>query len=368
MTAKIYYAEIGEYMSRREKLDRLNELGDIDGVEWQEIIPNQHGDWINQRGDEFSELKPIEEIFKIRSNGLESSRDAWAWNFSRDKLMKNIKVLLENFKIEFDDKFIVESSYRPFNREFVYYDPRIMHRISNMKKFFPNGNESNLSISIPGTSSSKPFMPFIANRMVDYHFQVNGRSFPRYYFDGNEMIDAIDSDDLFYYIYGFLHLPEYRERFANDLKKSLPRIKIITGSDFIKISQTGKQLADLHLNYETQSPPDVKIHGIESGDFRVRKIKLDKKDPTRIRFNDSIWIENVPIEVNDYKVNGRSPVEWIIERYQIKVDKDSGIVNDPNDWCIEHGNPRYILDLLLSAMTVSLETQRLISELPTIEF
>ena len=369
MTAKIYYAEIGEYMSRREKLDRLNELGDIDGVEWQEIIPNEHGDWIDQRGDEFSTMKPIEDLFKIHSNGLKTSRDAWAWNFSREKVIENMKPIVSMMQLEFDENKIIDGQYRPFNREWIYFAKKVNGRVYQMPNLFPNRDAKNFLICVPGLGTSKPFMPFITNRIPDLGILSASQCFPRYYFDGNEMIDAIDGDDLFYYIYGFLHLPEYREKFAADLKKSLPRIKVVEGSDFIKISQIGKQLADLHLNYETQSPPDmVKIHGIESGDFRVRKIKLDKKDPTRIRFNDSIWIENIPIEVNEYRVNGRSPVEWIIERYQIKVDKDSGIVNDPNDWCNEHGNPRYILDLLLSVMTVSLETQRLISELPRIEF
>ena len=397
MTAKIYYAEIGEGMSRIEKLNRLNELGDIDGVDWQEIIPNEHGDWINQRGDEFFELKPIEDFFKIRSSGIGTSRDAWVWNFSRGKLIENMRRTidfynsqlgkenldrdpkkiswsdtlenrcLKNIRIEYDESKIFEGLYRPFCREWIYFDKNVNEVLSQMPKLFPNGNDKNILISLPGATSKKDFMPFITNRISDLNsLDAGTRCFPRYYFDGNQMIDAIDSDDLFYYIYGFLHLPEYRERFANDLKKSLPRIKIIEGSDFEKISRIGRALADLHLNYETQSPPDeIILRGIESGNFRVKKIRFDKKNPTRIIFNESIWIENVPLEVNDYRVNGRSPVEWIIERYQIKVDKASGIVNDPNDWS---SNPRYILDLLLSAMAVSLETQRLISELPRVEF
>ena len=176
MTAKIYY--------RREKLDRLNELGDIDGVEWQEIIPNEHGDWIDQRGDEFSTMKPIEDLFKIHSNGLKTSRDAWAWNFSREKVIENMKPIVSMMQLEFDENKIIDGQYRPFNREWIYFAKKVNGRVYQMPNLFPNRDAKNFLICVPGLGTSKPFMPFITNRIPDLGILSASQCFPRYYFDG----------------------------------------------------------------------------------------------------------------------------------------------------------------------------------------
>ena len=137
--------------------------------------------------------------------------------------------------------------------------------------------------------------------------------------------------------------------------------------DFYK---AGKELADLHLNYETQPFPEgVTVEGTDSGNFHVQKLKFKtKEDKSTIIYNDQIRINNIPLQAYNYSVNGRSPIEWLIDRYQIKVDKASGIENDPNKWGEEHGNPRYILDLLLSLVTVSLKTAEIVKGLPVVEF
>ncbi|MBR1421447.1 MAG: DEAD/DEAH box helicase, partial [Selenomonadaceae bacterium] len=253
-SAKIFYWEVADYKSREQKFEILKNLTErvkiegIDVIDFRKIIPNEHGDWINQRGNEFFELKSIEDFFKARSNGIATNRDAWVWNFSRKKLIENVKRSIDfynsqlgfedrnespdkiswsetldkkrirKFEIKFNEKKIIEGSYRPFCRELIY-SADIVDRPSSMELVL---HGENLLICLPPANSSKDFMPFITNRIPDLHFNVDTKCFPRYYFDGNEMIDAIDGDDLFYYIYGFLHLPEYRERFANDLKKSLP--------------------------------------------------------------------------------------------------------------------------------------------------
>ena len=130
---------------------------------------------------------------------------------------------------------------------------------------------------------------------------------------------------------------------------------------FQAFSKAGRALANLHLNYEEQPPcPDVLVEGVESGNFRVEKMRfLSKGDKSAIQYNESIRLSNIPLDAYEYVVNGRSAIEWIMDRYQIRVDKASGIVNDPNDWAAEHNKPRYILDLLLSIVTVSLETNRI---------
>ncbi len=181
----------------------------------------------------------------------------------------------------------------------------------------------------------------------------------------------ITKEDIFYYVYDFLHLPAYRETFAADLKKMLPRIPLVENpADFWAFSKAGRDLADLHLNYETVAPcPDVVVSGAEHENFHVEKMRFKSKDDkSTIVFNPYITVSNIPLKAYDYVVNGRSAIEWVMERYQIKTDKDSGITNDPNDWAIEHNQPRYILDLPLSVITVSMETNKIVENLPKLYF
>ena len=181
----------------------------------------------------------------------------------------------------------------------------------------------------------------------------------------------VTKEDIFYYVYGLLHSPDYRRSFAANLKKELPRLPLVEKpADFWAFSKAGRALADLHLNYETQPPcSDVVVEGAESGHFRVEKMRFpNKEDKSVIEYNPWIKLTHIPLEAYEYVVNGRSAIEWIMERYQIRTDKDSGITNDPNDWATEHGKPRYILDLLLSVITVSLETLKIIQGLPKLDF
>ena len=182
--------------------------------------------------------------------------------------------------------------------------------------------------------------------------------------------NAVTKEDIFYYVYGFLHLPGYREKFSAELKKSLPRIFLVEDAQkFWQLSKAGRELAEIHLNYEEQdAPEDVKVIGGDSGDYRVKKLRFAKDDRTTLIYNEFITIKNIPPRSFDYVVNGRSPLEWIIDRYQVKVDSASGIENNPNDWCTEHNNPRYILDLILSCITVSLKTLDIVENLPSVEF
>ena len=147
----------------------------------------------------------------------------------------------------------------------------------------------------------------------------------------------------------------------------LPRLPLVEKPvDFWAFSKAGCALAELHLNYETQPQhPEVVVTGAEQGKFRVEKMRFpDKQDKTTIEYNPWITLSHIPQEACEYVVNGRSAVEWIMERYQIKTDKASGITNDPNDWAEEQGKPRYILDLLLSVITVSVETMKIVNGLP----
>lgn len=182
----------------------------------------------------------------------------------------------------------------------------------------------------------------------------------------------ISKEDIFYYVYGVLHSPEYKSRFASDLGKSLARIPL--AGDFWAFSKAGRKLADLHVNYEKAKPhPGIKEHTDElnldaSKLYLVEKMRFGKKgkdqDLSVIQYNSHITLSGIPLEAYDYVVNGKSAIAWIMDRYQMDKDKDSGIVNNPNDWAKEQGDPEYILKLLKSVVTVSVETMKIVNALP----
>jgi predicted helicase len=170
---------------------------------------------------------------------------------------------------------------------------------------------------------------------------------------------TISQGDIFYYIYAVLHSPQYREKYANNLKKELPRIPFM--ASFEEWSEAGRQLAELHLNYETVEPYPLEeeVHG--ALDCRVQKMTFPKKGQRdSIIYNSTLTLKGIPEEAYEYVVNGKSAIEWVMERYQVKTDKDSGLLNDPNAWCEEHQEPRYIIDLVKRVVRVSVETARIV--------
>ena len=452
--AEIRYHDIGDYLTREQKLEIIKESESIFNPKFttEIITPNEHGDWLSQRNDAFNtfialgdkENKNNKNTFfaPFYSNGLKTQRDAWCYNFSAEKIAvnmqktisfyqsdverwktsnhsvpindfiqcdtkkiswsDNLKRAVKNNEIKhFDNQCIIESIYRPFSKQYLYFNRFWNERVYQQPKLFPTKNHQNLCICISGLSHKGEFNALISNVVPDLGLNAACQCFPLYWYERVEhkqcgFFDTQDSDyvrhdgitdfilqqarkidfkitkeDIFYYVYGFLHAPEYRETFAADLKKMLPRIPLIDNpANFRAFSKAGRDLADLHLNYETVAPcPDVVVSGAEHGKFHVEKMRFKSKDDkSTIVFNPFITVSNIPLKAYDYVVNGRSAIEWVMERYQIKTDKDSGITNDPNDWAIEHNQPRYILDLLLSVITVSMETNKIIENLPKLYF
>ena len=191
----------------------------------------------------------------------------------------------------------------------------------------------------------------------------------------------VGKEDLFYYVYGLLHSPDYRAAFSADLKKSLPRLPLVgSADDFWAFSQAGRRLAALHLNYEEVEPYrkcDISFGAYtDKGgvmNYRVEKMRFGKKDTKTvdksvIHYNDGITITKVPAEAYEYVVNGKSAVEWVMERYAVTTDKKSQITNDPNDWAREHGDDKYIFNLLLCVITVSVKTVEIVKGLPKLKF
>jgi predicted helicase len=185
----------------------------------------------------------------------------------------------------------------------------------------------------------------------------------------------ISKEDVFYYIYGLLHSPDYRDRYADNLSKELPRIPCVkTATDFWAFSQAGRQLAALHLDYETvpMYPAQGLDLSLSAADYRVEKMKYGKKgkdkDLSTLHYNHKITLTGIPLEAYEYVVNGKPALDWVVERQCVSTHKDSGIVNDANDWaCDTMNNPRYPLELFLRVVTVSLETMKIVNALPALK-
>ena len=211
-------------------------------------------------------------------------------------------------------------------------------------------------------------------RRVDNVTDATLASYREHYGDA-----AITKEDIFFYVYALLHHPEYRERYEDDLKKMLPHIPRAAG--FHTYASVGRELADLHVNYERVEPyPSVQeeatLHApadpwerYRIGERKMRFPKLGRrdKDVTRLEYNDYVTLTGIPAQAQGYSISGRSPLEWIIDRYHVKTDKASGIVNDPNDFLREQGRPDAVVDLIKRLVTVSMRTQELLATLPTLE-
>lgn len=457
--AKIYYRDIGDYLKREEKLATIKQLGSVasESMEWTTLRPNEHGDWIVKRNEEFNnfiELGPSKKFDREASSffltytlGLASGRDAWVCNYSRSAIITNVSRTIEFFNeqakafrrekelnprvkapdfvdkdptriswnrnfleaIEANRRFafaaenIVPSVYRPFVQTHLYFARDLNAMVYQNRKLFPLAEATNLLISVTGVGANKDFSALIADKVPSLDLLEKAQCFPLYYYeeknlDNPTLFDKasdpqyvrrdgisdwilqqaherygkdVKREDIFYYVYGFLHSAEYRKKFANDLKKMLPRIPLVEDkADFVAFSKAGRALAQLHLNYEKISPyPDLVVTGEESGNFRVGKMRfLDKQKKDAIQYNSDIVVSNIPAKAHEYVVNGRSAIEWIMERYQVKTDKASQITNDPNDWSAEVGNERYILDLLLSIVNVSVQTVDIVNRLPKLKF
>lgn len=440
--ALIQYHDIGDYLSREEKLAIIAEKRSIlnPAMNWTHIRPNAQGDWLNQRNDIFGSFIPIgdkdnkenKQTFFVPyySSGLKTQRDAWCYNFSQTRLRQNIQSTLDYYNsiVEsgrdtplldatriswtrafqndfqkkriktFEPSAIRQAAYRPFCKQHVYFSAALNEMLYQMPKLFPTPETKNIVICIAGVGAQRDFSSLIVDELPDLHTLQTGQCFPLYYYEKKSVYQPtlfdsekseytrkdgitnfilercrasygpkVSKEDIFYYVYGLLHSPDYRRTFAADLKKMLPRLPLVEKpADFWAFSKAGRALAELHLNYETQPPhPDVVVTGAEQGKFRVEKMRFpDKQDKTTIEYNPWITIAHIPQEAYEYALNGRTAVEWIMERYQIKTDKASGITNDPNDWATEQGKPRYILDLLLSVITVSVETVKIVNGLP----
>ncbi|MDE2324622.1 MAG: DEAD/DEAH box helicase [Betaproteobacteria bacterium] len=307
----------------------------------------------------------------------------------------------------YEPESVVPGIYRPFSKQWLYFNRRFNNTVYLMPSIFPTPRQPNFVISMTGAGSSKEFSCLIVDTLPDLEVISKGQCFPLYVYekaaeakasrgalfaadeaqadaDGYVRRDAVSDvaladyraaygddsitkEDLFYHVYGMLHAPDYREKFAANLRKMLPRIpRPSSVTDFWAFSEAGRELAELHLNYETIEPyPLQEVITSTVEDWRVVKMRYPSKaDKTQIIVNAHLTLKGIPPEALEYVVNGKPAIEWVIERYQVTTDKDSGIHNDPNAWADEHGDPRYIIDLVKRVVRVSVETVKIVKVLP----
>ena len=320
----------------------------------------------------------------------------------------------KNVPFSYEPSSLGESLYRPYFKQNFCYEKLLLQRTYQQTKIFPTIDTDNTLICVSGIGVTKPFSCIVTKNLPDLEVIGKSQCFPLYWYEENKnkqrsLFDDMDGDDdyirhdgvtnwilqqarqryhaknitkehIFYYVYGLLHSKDYRDRFAADLKKSLPRIPLVDNvEDFMNFYKAGRKLAELHLSYETVEPykgavvtGEKPLEGNDS-DYEYYKIPdkmrfKSKQDKSTIYYNGHIVVSNIPEKAYEYVVNGKSAIEWLVERYSVSTDKKSLIKNDCNDWAKEHHKPRYILDLLLSVINVSVQTVDIVKSLPHLTF
>lgn len=452
---RLLYRDIGDYLSQAEKLAIVAKHGDVTTVPWESIAPDEAGDWVNHRDPVFASYAPLGDkkdassnpMFGTYSLGVVTGRDAWAYNFSQADLLASMSATIDFYNeqtrrfTEWADKgggssgdvekFIdrdptkiswtvnlkgdlrkgkaaifgpghaVPSMYRPFCKQWLYFDRQWNERVLLLPKLFPTPEHQNLVIAISGVGSGAGFSVQVTNVIPCLSMAGAGNAvqcFPLYqYIEGGPddtlfsvanadggfqrreaITDAtldryrsryradLTKEDIFYYVYGLLHSPEYQTRFAADLGKMIPRIPMV--ADFDVFSTAGRRLADIHVGYETTDPWPLDGLPELSADpaiLRVAKMRFPKAgrvaDRSTIIFNSHVTLGGIPEDAYRYEVNGKSAIEWIMDRYEVTTDKASGIVNDPNRWSDDQ---RYVVDLVARIVRVSIETVEIVNGLP----
>ncbi len=464
----LFYHDIGDNLTREEKLAKIKDFGSIDKVAWQKVPHDEDGSWGSPEFMSFIKLgvqgagSHVDCIFYKYGTGIVTGNDHWTFNKSKEMLESNTRKMIDVFNEEssnyelacnglpqnqwpelndsamigpnkikwpkktkdnlkvnkhcdFDSDSLRISTRYPFTKEWLYYNTDFNKMQSILQKVFPTSKHRNLVITVNTSKFSCLILDTIPNGV--------GQAFPLYLYESKESSkkkspdavqdgfftgeeseepksqadeygytrhDAItdwalktfrerysdtkiNKEDIFWYVYGLLHSSEYIARFSSDLNNNLPRIPL--AKDFWAFSNAGRKLGELHLNYETVEPWPLKEiwtdgkrgnYHVEDISFAAKETKGDSErmvQPSAIIYNSSLTLEGIPDEAYEYKVNNKSAIKWIMEKYSVNVDKNSGIVNDPNLWCAEHNDPTYIVNLIKRIVRVSVESVQIINYL-----
>ena len=466
----IYFHDIGDDIDQQGKLKIIQGLGSIKSITqrsgWQHIQPDEDHDWLNQVDPECDQFLALghkrsqsTRLFENYSLGVATNRDSWCYNASQNEVDRNIRSMIafyhseraryqacslpakpdvqavsafissdptkiswtrglkqdfaRNKDLSFSEGEILQSAYRPFCKQWLYYGRRLNEMVNQMPQMFPNAEARNKVICVSGVGARSEFSTLMVNALPDLNMlEAGAQCFPFHLYErieASEHLGLFDSateqveygkrdgisdaglehfraaypgkpinkEGLFHYVYGLLHSEEYRERFRNNLMKQIPRIPAVSSyHDFETFRSAGEELAALHLDYEKLERWPVTINDGKDLPastepqrlYRVEKMRLASKDDfSKIIYNPHITISEIPLEAYEYVVNGKPAVRWVMERQGIRTDKASGIVNDANCYALEtRNNPRYPLDLLLRVITVSVETMKIVRSLPSL--
>ena len=438
-TAEVWIYAVDDYLKASEKQKFLVDFGDYTNVPMKESTIDAKHTWLTEGiHAEFDTFIPMgtkeakakkgaatDVIFKTYSRAVVTCRDAWAYNFNRNALIKNIQRMIDNYNLEVArwsqrtdreanvDDFVVydetkiswsrdlkvklkrgtiaeyaehkvrASLYRPFTKSNLYFDRTMNDVVYVFPSIFPTpeAETENLAICVSGIGNKGNFTSLMTKIIPCLGLIGSDQCFPFYTYDEDgtnrqENItdwalaefrnhyndDSITKWDIFHYNYALLHHPAYREKYAMNLKRDLPHIPF--AEDFWGFAKAGKALADLHVNYESVPKCD-KLRKVETPgiqvNWEVEKMKLSK-DKTQLKYNDFLTLDGIPLETYDYKLGTRSALEWVIDQYRVKIDKRIGIKNDPN----RVDEPQYIVDLIGRVITVSLETVEIVKGLPAL--
>ncbi len=487
---RIHYRDIGDYLTREQKLQTLVDLGSVDGIDdWQLLEPDEHHDWINQRDPTWKKLIRLghkaaraskravpDTAMRLYSLGLATGRDPYLYSYDRHALVDRAAKIVDFYerrrravkagdmtlqeattndalhrmkwsrdtrlhlkrdtRIVFDHHYLRLVHYRPFVKQWLYHESACINQVYRIPAIFPARRAAgrsttdprwtdnilrhvlpNQAIYVTGPGASVEFSALITDTTPDLHLHSGGQAFPRYryetgtdappppllHFDqrtGNQdkpgpdgRVDnithwclhhfrqryndpTISKDDIWAYIYGVLHAQDWRTRYAHDLRKGLPRIPL--APNFRTFQDAGQALIDLHLGYETCEPWPLTVtapSGTDDGGFyridnRMRWDRIRGSDGkltdnrSVLHVNSRCRIERIPDEAHLYKVNGRTPLEWAIDRLKVTTDRNSGITNDPNQWHQWADHPYNLILHLQRLVRVSIETHRIVSGLP----
>ena len=411
---KLHYYDIGDYLSQKEKLKIIEDFSDISSIAWDTIQPDANNDWLNQRDPSYQGYTSLSteanSVFNNNVIGVVTNRDSWVINFSKKSVENNVNTLIENYNselgrlrsfnssdrkrmlnrrenfvkwtrklermlsndtaISYDESRLILTLYRPFTKKWFYYSKDLNEET---RLYYKKFGENNLVITTTGRGVSRDFSTLITNLIPNMDSLEKSQGFMRFdnevnetsLFQNNDNMNqafadklGLSLDETFAYVYGLLNSREYQEKYANDLKKDLARIPIVKNKE--KYVEVGQKLMDLHLNYEEVPVYEgVEITPFINPSYKVTKMRFAKKRDEKgksvnnlstIIFNSDITISNIPEKAYEYVVNGRSAIEWIIDQYQVKTDRKSGIKDDPNDYSEDE---KYIFNLLLRIINVS---------------
>ena len=422
----INYRDIGDYLTMEQKLKIIRDAVSISGIkDWQIVTPDSNHDWVDHRNGGFTGYLPMgskeakagkgNAVFSVYSNGIKTNRDRWMYNSSRSDLSRNMsehmnycnaqdlnnpnidpkrakwsRDLSKNLarlgsKPKFEKERIRTALYRPFFKQYLYFDEKVFIDVPyKIPSFFPKTRSENLVICIPYGSSGK-FSALITNITPDVQVMFNGRCFALHTYNNGARRDNITDYvlneyqshyhdrkiakvDIFYHVYGLLHHLEYRNKYANSLSKDLPHIPM--APNFWAFSNVGRALADLHLGYFDKQrsdnrhplgPPKSKFgKPLKMAFARANDPKTGKQigDQSKLKINDILVYDNIP--KTDYNVDGRTPLKWLVDRYKITIDNESGITKNPFENLAEDD----MISMVERAVHVGVKSDEIIRSLP----